>query len=81
VYESGSLLFQDDFPTRQAAGNGHSGLDSSRLSGWCVPVNVKKQTRSLVWTGLTFSDTRMEVDTNHLNLAADDDFGLLPGSG
>jgi hypothetical protein len=67
------------FPTRQAAGN-------SPLQGWTAArviwmghrINAQ-ETNQMLWSGpgLTFSDTRMEVDTDHPGLAADDDFGFV----
>ena len=79
-FEPGSLLFQDDFSDPESGWEqSPSGVNGSLGYQDGAYRITAKGANQMLWSGpgLTFSDTRMEVDAMHTGQAADDDFGFV----
>jgi len=79
-FESGSLLFQDDFSDMDSGWEQSSPLENGSSGYQDEAYRIALEgPNQLVWSGpgLTFTDTRMEVEADHPGEAADDDFGFV----
>jgi hypothetical protein len=80
AFESGNLLFQDDFSDPRSGWRVSTDASSGRMEyqdqAYRILVEGEQQ---LLWSGpgLDFVDSRLEVDVFHPGEARDDDFGLV----
>lgn len=79
-FDSGSLLFQDDFSDPgsgwEQTPSGSNGSLEYLDEAYRITIQGANQ---MLWSGpgLAFADTRLEVDANHPGQATDDDFGFF----